>query len=998
MNYGSLRLHILLVFVCNFLHAASYALAPSFLAGYTLQFDENETSPDINQYGISSKYFSSTNATGMEEGKSESVPYSYTKVSEDEATLVFTHSDGSTTTHNLTFTSPTVASGTWLETDGGQQISGKVEIVLTTHSLVDGSVFYISSEDEGVSLTLSLENGIASSSFSDPEEGIIKEHGLEYSYTQVSDSTFRITFRDKDTLNFDLSNGTGNLTDYDGNGNIDESGSWNFTFEQYTWEDYDDFSGSTLDTTKWGVQYLGGGIEPYVSDGKIILSGDAGNPNAANVVKTGWSDIFEGDDGGQSWIYAKDPDIVGMEAEFIIPGDASSMSGLQIGVASLTPFSYATVELNADPSSTSQYAQGFGFYQLVNESEIESFGSAKRDSIHRLSAILINGQINLLVDGEIKYTAEAGSFNTDMFWLHGYNNFNSQGLPFELDADNVLVLRRSMQSAPSQPSSITVFKDAAGKPTVVRNEGEYSWSDSLNGITLWAANLDESVMQKFEFFDDYVLQTETELREGIYPTVELNKTYVLDADGILIIGSESDTVAYNVIEAASDSISAKSAPDSAKSKHAEPELYEYEVALAGGVSAVLTINDGQANGELSDEFILKSNYGGIVNTFDDLSTLIDHIEAQDDNKSYPFHKWISLKNKRVLSSLRTYRSASHASHAFFADESSMKDFFEQNAFYRFSDGPISFSVPNAWTVDIQDDYFKWGEAASYLIIDPVSGLSTNLTIHHESFYENLVEWVSKQKSNYQENHPNSTFQNDDGDALDSSSDYNGTAIVHGYTDSSGLPIFNYSIGLNLNYDINSSWILAHLSDSYRLDESTYEIALLVSRSLSLDTSWAGPKNFHLDGETKPPREVVYPDWEARVPSSWKVLSSWYKSDWLGYYFQADKGSGWIFHAELGWLYSVPNHSLNSTWLYSPSLGWAWTSGEVFPFLFSNLSSNWLFFLEKAESYGYSDFYDYRSKRWRNSEDVFSKDEVKQKDKSIYEKMIEGKLDSLWEVK
>jgi hypothetical protein len=217
-----------------------------------------------------------------------------------------------------------------------------------------------------------------------------------------------------------------------------------FSFaDTYIWEDYDDFSGSTLDTSKWGTMYLGGGIEPHVTDGKLVLSGGVGNPSASKVVKTGWTEIFKGDDGGQAWIYAKGTEVYGIEAEFIIPSAASSMSGLALGIASLNPLSYSIVELNAEPNSASQYSQGFGFYHLLNGSDIENFGTTERNITHRLGATLIHGKIKLYVNGEVRYNAEAGTFNTDMFFLNGFNDYQQQSLAFELTADNVRVLRRS---------------------------------------------------------------------------------------------------------------------------------------------------------------------------------------------------------------------------------------------------------------------------------------------------------------------------------------------------------------------------------------------------------------------------------------------------------------------------------------------------------------------------------------------------------------------------
>ena len=214
--------------------------------------------------------------------------------------------------------------------------------------------------------------------------------------------------------------------------------------DTYVWEEYDDFSGSSLDTNKWGTMYLGGGIEPYVLGGKLVLSAGSGNPSATKVVKTGWEDIFQGDEGGEAWVYAKDSSLFGIEAEFVIPSSASSRSCFQLGVASLNPLSFLSVELNADPSSSDQYSQGFAFYHTLSSGqEIEQFDITQRDKIHNLAATLIDGRLKLLVDGVVKYEADSETFNTDMFIINGFNDYNSNGLAFELEADNVRVLRRS---------------------------------------------------------------------------------------------------------------------------------------------------------------------------------------------------------------------------------------------------------------------------------------------------------------------------------------------------------------------------------------------------------------------------------------------------------------------------------------------------------------------------------------------------------------------------
>ena len=262
------------------------------------------------------------------------------------------------------------------------------------------------------------------------------------------------------------------------------SGESNFSSaDAYYWEDYDDFNGTELNSSKWGTMYLGGGIEPYVSGGKLVLSAVSGNSSSVKVVKAGWADIFQNDDGGQAWVYPMDNEIMGIEAEFVIPGSVNSMSGLALGVASLSPFTYATAELNADPNSASQYSQGFGFYHLANDgSEVENFGTTQRDTTHRLGATFIEGKIKLHVDGEIRYESVAGTFNTDMFFLNGFNDYQGQGLAFDLTVDNVRVLRKKSYPqgwmwmdyypwAYSQESNSWLYfqlaKDADGQPGMI---------------------------------------------------------------------------------------------------------------------------------------------------------------------------------------------------------------------------------------------------------------------------------------------------------------------------------------------------------------------------------------------------------------------------------------------------------------------------------------------------------------------------------------------------
>jgi len=92
-----------------------------------------------------------------------------------------------------------------------------------------------------------------------------------------------------------------------------------------------------------------------------------------------------------------------------------------------------------------------------------------------------------------------------------------------------------------------------------------------------------------------------------------------------------------------------------------------------------------------------------------------------------------------------------------------------------------------------------------------------------------------------------------------------------------------------------------------------------------------------------------PWWET-IP---EIAGGWRTSPWLGTFLAYPQG--WIYHADLGWLYS---HSGTNTdlWLWSEDKGWLWTGPEIYPHLFQNSTSNWLYFIKKKD--GVARFYEY----------------------------------------
>jgi hypothetical protein len=100
------------------------------------------------------------------------------------------------------------------------------------------------------------------------------------------------------------------------------------------------------------------------------------------------------------------------------------------------------------------------------------------------------------------------------------------------------------------------------------------------------------------------------------------------------------------------------------------------------------------------------------------------------------------------------------------------------------------------------------------------------------------------------------------------------------------------------------------------------------------------------------------------PSAWwknttNVGNGWRNSDWFGA-FLIHPPLDWIFHSKLGWVYTVSDGS-EGIWLWHSQHGWLWTQKGVWPFLYSNNSTNWIYFMKNIN--GQAIFYDYETKRY-----------------------------------
>ncbi len=89
-------------------------------------------------------------------------------------------------------------------------------------------------------------------------------------------------------------------------------------------------------------------------------------------------------------------------------------------------------------------------------------------------------------------------------------------------------------------------------------------------------------------------------------------------------------------------------------------------------------------------------------------------------------------------------------------------------------------------------------------------------------------------------------------------------------------------------------------------------------------------------------------------------NGWKWRSWFGYF--STYSSPWIYHCEHGWVYCVGPSTAN-LWLWSNRLGWSWTSDSVYPFLWSDTSSAWLYYYEGSGTGLAGWFYNFSTQQW-----------------------------------
>ena len=88
-----------------------------------------------------------------------------------------------------------------------------------------------------------------------------------------------------------------------------------------------------------------------------------------------------------------------------------------------------------------------------------------------------------------------------------------------------------------------------------------------------------------------------------------------------------------------------------------------------------------------------------------------------------------------------------------------------------------------------------------------------------------------------------------------------------------------------------------------------------------------------------------------------ISAGWKEAGWFGFYYA--QYYPWVYHVNLGWVHVTEDES-NGAWLYRETLGWLWTNPNLFPYLFRNTNSNWLYL---DTTFGPTRYYDYSVSNW-----------------------------------
>jgi len=94
-------------------------------------------------------------------------------------------------------------------------------------------------------------------------------------------------------------------------------------------------------------------------------------------------------------------------------------------------------------------------------------------------------------------------------------------------------------------------------------------------------------------------------------------------------------------------------------------------------------------------------------------------------------------------------------------------------------------------------------------------------------------------------------------------------------------------------------------------------------------------------------------------------SRWRESDWFGWLAYDADDWPWVYHWNHGWIYGGNDNQANATkgvWYYDVSFGWVWTSGLIYPWMYSLKEVDWVYYEKGSGNPRW--FYHTKTEEWQ----------------------------------
>ena len=223
----------------------------------------------------------------------------------------------------------------------------------------------------------------------------------------------------------------------------------NIFYQEFTprsWQGYDDFNGTSLDTNKWDYAYFAGGVSASISNGKGVLSGNSSTGSDSYYLPD-FMEMNESDlpnDHGNSALFIHDQDVFGVELDITIPSSTNTQEvGFFIDIIDTT----TDIDRNHhEIIELSWRSNGLNWnwdYKDEQNQTVYKQKDAELDQTYRLSVIQNGLYTFISIDGN--RSAVFRNEFTPMTWMIGA--FNDAGQEFEVEIDNVRVLKSSTSNS-----------------------------------------------------------------------------------------------------------------------------------------------------------------------------------------------------------------------------------------------------------------------------------------------------------------------------------------------------------------------------------------------------------------------------------------------------------------------------------------------------------------------------------------------------------------------